>query len=67
VEIFSHLKRLSNIRFENETVFARALLEYRDNNCDFADAMLGLLNQYYGYNTASFDRAAGKKLGFTLL
>ncbi len=66
-EIFDHLKRLSNVRFENETVLARALVEYRDNGCDFADAMLGLLNRYYGYDTASFDRAAGKSLGFKLL
>jgi len=66
-EIFDHLKRLSNISFENETVFARALVEYRDNGCDFADALLGLLNRHYGYSTASFDREAGKKLGFELL
>jgi predicted nucleic-acid-binding protein len=66
-EIFDHLKRLSNVYFENETVFARALAEYRDNGCDFADALLGLLNQHYGYVTASFDREAGKKLGFKLL
>jgi predicted nucleic-acid-binding protein len=66
-EIFDHLKRLSNISFENETVFARALAEYRDNGCDFADALLGLLNRHYGYDTATFDRQAGKKLGFKLL
>jgi len=66
-EIFDHLKRLSNIYFENETVLARALVEYRDNGCDFADALLGLLNQFHGYETASFDRKAGKKVGFVLL
>jgi len=66
-EIFDHLKRLANIRFENETIFARTLTEYRDNNCDFADALLGLLNRYYGYDTVSFDRAASRKLGFRLL
>lgn len=66
-EIFDHLRRLSNIYFENEPVFARALMEYRENNCDFADALLGMLNQHYGYDTASFDRKAGKQLGFTLL
>lgn len=66
-EIFDHLKRLSNTWFENETVFARALMEYRDNNCDFADALIGSLNRDYGYETASFDRKAGKRLGFTLL
>jgi len=60
-------RRLSNIDFENEPVFARALMEYRENNCDFADALLGMLNQHYGYDTASFDRKAGKPLGFTLL
>ena len=66
-EIFDHLKRLSNVYFENETVLARALAEYRDNGCDFADALLGLLNQSYGYQTASFDQEAGKKPGFVLL
>ena len=66
-EIFDHLKRLSNIHFENETVFARALMEYRDNDCDFADALVGLLNRDYGYDTVSFDRKASKQLGFTLL
>jgi predicted nucleic-acid-binding protein len=66
-EFFDHLKRLSNVYFENETVFARALAEYRDNGYDFADALLGLLNRHYGYVTASFDREAGKKLGFKLL
>lgn len=66
-EIFDHLKRLSNIYFENETVFAKALAEYRDNDCDFADALLGLLNRNYGYDTASSDREASKQLGFTLL
>ena len=66
-EIFDHLKRLANIRFENETIYARALTEYRHNNCDFADALLGLLNRHYGYDTASFDRAASRKPGFKLL
>jgi predicted nucleic-acid-binding protein len=66
-EIFDHLKRLSNICFENEKVFAMALVEYRDNGCDFADALLGLLNRDYGYDTASFDRKASKRLGFMLL
>lgn len=66
-EIFDHLKRLSNVYFENETVFAKALVEYRDNGCDFADALLGLLNWNYGYVTASFDQEAGRKLGFKLL
>jgi len=66
-DIFDHLRRLSNIHFENETVFSRALAEYRDNNCDFADALLGLLNHHHGYETASFDRKASKRLGFVLL
>lgn len=67
VEIFSHLKRLSNIHFENQDVFVRALAMYRDDGCDFADALLGLLNRDYGYETASFDRKASRKLGFKLL
>jgi len=67
VDIFNHLKRLSNISFENEVVFARALVEYRDSGCDFADALLGLLNRHYGYDTVTFDQQAGKKLGFKLL
>jgi len=66
-EVFDHLKRLSNISIENETVFARALAEYRDNGCDFADALPGLLNRHYGYDTVTFDQQAGKKLGFKLL
>ena len=67
VTIFDHLRRLSNVDFENETVFARALAEYRDRGCDFPDALVGSLNRYYGYATASFDRQAGRKLGFELL
>ena len=66
-EVFNHLKRLSNICFENESVFAKAMAEYRDNNCDFADALLGFINQDYGYDTATFDLKAVKKLGFELL
>lgn len=65
--IFDHLKRLSNVTFENETVFANVLAEYRHRGCDFADALVCFLNWHYGYTTASFDRQAGRKLGFKLL
>lgn len=66
-EIFDHLKRLANVQFENQTVFARSLVEYRENGCDFADAMIGLLNEQHGYKTATFDKTAAGKLGFILL
>lgn len=63
-EIFDHLKRLANVRFENESAFAQALMEFRENACDFADALIGKINHYYGYETATFDRGAVRKLGF---
>lgn len=66
-KIFDHLKRLSNVRFEDATVFSRALMEYRDHQCDFADALLGLVNLNHGLETASFDRKAQKRLGFRSL
>ena len=65
--VFDQLKRLANVRFEHETVFARALHAYRENNCDFADAVVGMLNEAYGYGTASFDKGAARELGFSLL
>lgn len=65
--VFDHLKRLSNVQFENETVLARALVAYREQGCDFADAIVGYLNDFHGCETATFDKAAAKKLGFRLL
>jgi len=66
-EIFDHLKRLANVRVENEVAFAQALMEFRENACDFADALIGKINHYYGCETATFDRQAARKLGFVLV
>ena len=63
-EIIDHLRRLSNVQFESESSVALALIEYRDNGCDFADAFIGAINREHGCNTATFDRAAIRKLGF---
>ncbi|MDZ7685697.1 MAG: type II toxin-antitoxin system VapC family toxin [Gammaproteobacteria bacterium] len=63
-EVFDHLKRLSNVQFEDQSAFAQALMEYRDNGCDFADALIGRINRNHGFETASFDRDAVKKLHF---
>lgn len=62
--VIDHLKRLSNVRFESQSAVAIALIEYRDNGCDFADALIGAINSEHGFGTATFDRAAVKKLKF---
>jgi predicted nucleic-acid-binding protein len=64
ISLFSYLLAMSNTEFENEAAFANTVIKFKAQNCDFADAFIGILHQYRGIQTASFDRKASSKLGF---
>ena len=61
--MFSFLQ-MSNVEFENDVVFSKALTTYQEMNCDFGDAIIAAIHGERGIDTASFDRSAMHKLGF---
>jgi predicted nucleic-acid-binding protein len=53
---------------EQPEVVVSALHTYRQNNVDFADALIGAINAHSGYSsTATFDKKAAKLAEFELL
>lgn len=62
--IFFSFLQMSNIEFENDVVFSRALTSYQELNCDFGDAIIAAVHHGHHIDTASFDKSAMKKLGF---
>jgi len=66
-QVFTHIKRSSNMHLENDTVFARSVATWKNTNCDFSDALIDSIHKANGFNTATFDITASKKLEMLLL
>jgi len=55
------------MQLEDDTVFARSVAIWKNTNCDFSDALIDNIHKANGFNTATFDIAASKKLEMLLL
>jgi predicted nucleic-acid-binding protein len=54
-----------DLAFEARDQVRSAILTYRSTNCDFVDAMIGVINRSRGCEaTATFDRRAAKLASF---
>ncbi|VAW77983.1 hypothetical protein MNBD_GAMMA15-797 [hydrothermal vent metagenome] len=66
-QVFTHIKRSSNMHLEDVTVFSRSVAAWKNTNYDFSDALIDNIHKVRGLNTATFDIAASKKLEMLLL
>ena len=68
IRTVEQLLRVAELRIESSHVVWKALEDYREGQADFADYLLSRINEAQGCSTTvTFDRAAGKSSGFTLL
>jgi predicted nucleic-acid-binding protein len=62
------LLQTSSVHFDDETVVAQALNDFRDGDADFADFLLLRDNERAGCSTTlTLDKKAAKHPGFTLV
>ena len=62
-EIVDSLITLSNdVRFEENDLFIKSLINYKQNNLDFVDCYLLARNQMLKENVVTFDKKLDKKL-----
>jgi len=66
-QVFTHIKRSSNMHLEDDTVSARSVATWKNTSCDFSDALIDNIYKANGFNTATFDITASKKLEMLLL
>ena len=68
VEMIEQILRVAQLRVDEPQVVWQALEDYRDNQADFADYLLGRINRSRDCTTTmTFDRQASKSPIFTLL
>jgi predicted nucleic-acid-binding protein len=66
--IIERLLLVSQFEIADAEVVWRALADYRRSNADFADHLLGRINQFNGCDsTLTFDKKASRQPGFELL
>ena len=68
LEILERLLLSSNVRLQHRAAFENARNVYASSNCEFYDCLIAEINHLEGCATTfTFDKAASKTRGFTLL
>lgn len=68
IDTIEKILEAEQLQVENSEVVLLALEDFRKHNVDFADALIGVINQYAGFApTATFDKKAAKLDTFALL
>lgn len=68
INIIQHILQVSQFSIENSQIIWQALTDYKKGSADFADYVVGRTNIFNNCDeTITFDKKAGKSMGFSLL